>query len=86
MHHATTSSTTTSNNTNPRRPAPAVASSPGSNLLFRNRRLGLAAGLATCAAAALAVRYKRAAMSRNDLAQRDAGTFYVSVDRSGGGI
>jgi len=85
MHHATTSSTTTSNNTNPRRPAPAVASSPGSNLLL-NRRLGLAAGLATCAAAALAVRYKRAAMSRNDLAQRDAGTFYVSVDRSGGGI
>ncbi|KXJ95292.1 hypothetical protein Micbo1qcDRAFT_230573 [Microdochium bolleyi] len=83
MHHATP---------NTRRPAPAMANTASSNnLLFRNRRLSVAAGLATAAAAFAAVRYKQASMSRNELRQRTAATaeqpnFYVSVDRSGGGI
>ncbi|KAJ1331729.1 hypothetical protein MN608_05191 [Microdochium nivale] len=90
MHHATPNSTSTSTTTTaPRRPAPTMANTTNSsNLLFRNRRVGVVAGIATAAAAFAAVRYKQ---SRDELRQRAGATpeqpnFYVSVDRSGGGV
>lgn len=48
----------------------------------------LLAGIFATGFAAAGVQYKRMAIARNERAQREGQTpnFYVSVDRSGGGI
>ncbi|KAI0541067.1 hypothetical protein GGR58DRAFT_457783 [Xylaria digitata] len=55
--------------------------------MFRQRPLLLTSILATGLVVA-GVQYKRMALARNERAQRNAHepNFYVSVDRSGGGI
>ncbi|KAK5624299.1 hypothetical protein RRF57_000015 [Xylaria bambusicola] len=52
--------------------------------LSRQRPLILAGLIATGIVAA--VQYKRMSIARNERAQRNEGGYYVSVDRSGGGI
>ncbi|KAI5866643.1 hypothetical protein GGS23DRAFT_551402 [Durotheca rogersii] len=59
--------------------------------LYITRHPGLAAAAVVAAGLVAAVRYQRSALTRNELAQKqrsspDQPNFYVSVDRSGGGI
>ncbi|KAI0863704.1 hypothetical protein F4860DRAFT_48190 [Xylaria cubensis] len=56
--------------------------------MFRQRPVLLASVLATGLVAVTGVQYKRTALARNERFQREgtAPNFYVSVDRSGGGI
>ncbi|KAI8954103.1 hypothetical protein F4801DRAFT_46744 [Xylaria longipes] len=56
--------------------------------MFRQRPLVLASVLATGIVAFAGVQYKRTSIARNERVQREgqAPNFYVSVDRSGGGI
>ncbi|KAI0428536.1 hypothetical protein F5Y09DRAFT_284707 [Xylaria sp. FL1042] len=60
---------------------------PHNGRILRQRPLVLAGILATGLIVA-GVQYKRMAIARNERAQRDGQepNFYVSVDRSGGGI
>ncbi len=53
-----------------------------------SRRRGLVLLTASAVVVGLAIRYQRNALHRNELAQKNSGApnFYVSVDRSGGGI
>ncbi|KAI1395895.1 hypothetical protein F4819DRAFT_477071 [Hypoxylon fuscum] len=62
--------------------APRISATGGRLNVTRHPALALAAVAATGIAAT--VLYKRTALSRNEKAQKNS--FYVSVDRSGGGI
>ncbi|GAW14332.1 hypothetical protein ANO14919_037330 [Xylariales sp. No.14919] len=59
----------------------------GRPAMFRQRPL-LLAGILVAGIVVAGVQYKRMAIARNERAQRDGqgANFYVSVDRSGGGI
>lgn len=51
------------------------------------RHPGLVLLTATAAAVGMGIRYQATAIKRNEVAQRTSnGNYYVSVDRSGGGI
>jgi len=56
--------------------------------LRRARHRGLVLFSVAAAGAAFAIRYRADTLRRNELAQKNSGSpnFYVSVDRSGGGI
>ncbi|KAI8965743.1 hypothetical protein F5Y11DRAFT_344054 [Daldinia sp. FL1419] len=54
-----------------------------------SRHPGLALAAVATAGIAVAVQYRRSVLSRNEQAQKNSAghpNFYVSVDRSGGGI
>ncbi|KAI1465874.1 uncharacterized protein F4812DRAFT_115402 [Daldinia caldariorum] len=54
-----------------------------------SRHPGLALAAVATAGIAVAVQYRRSVLSRNERAQKNSSespNFYVSVDRSGGGI
>lgn len=55
---------------------------------FTTRHRGLILASAAATGVALAVRYKAEQIRKNELAQKNSAipNFYVSVDRSGGGI